>query len=321
MGPLPTVVRYGARVSFCTLALFFAPTAPHVSAAESSEPAALAAKSLLLDVVNTGDKIVAVGDHGNVVISRDNGLTWIQSIAPTRTLLTAVSFPDSQHGWAVGHDGVIIATQDGGATWERQDQGKDTETVFLDVHFLNPKRGFAVGAYGKFQATADGGKTWTVSHPSDKEIHFNRLSVARNGTLYLAGESGTLLSSHDGGKTWAALNVPYDGSLFGALPLQGDALVVYGLRGHILRSDDEGHSWEPLNSDLKVLIMGGILLKGGVILLGGQGGNFFISRDKGHSFESWKPADFDTSLADLVEANDGGIVTVGEAGAVRLKLP
>lgn len=305
----------------CIGALFFASAAARAAAAELSEPARLAARSLLLDLANTGDKIVAVGDHGNVVISRDNGLTWIQSIAPTRTLLTAVSFPDSQHGWAVGHDGVIIATRDGGQTWERQDNGKDIETVFLDVLFLSSTRGFAVGAYGKFQATTDGGKTWIVSHLGADEVHYNRLSVAPDGTLYLAGESGTLLSSHDGGKKWEALNVPYDGSLFGALPFQGDALVVYGLRGHILRSDDRGHSWEPLNSDLKVLIMGGIRLKDGAILLGGQGGNFFISRDAGRSFAPWKSAEFETSVADLVEADDGGIVTVGEAGAVRLTLP
>lgn len=303
------------------LALLFTSVIPPAHAAESSEPSALAAKSLLLDVANTGDKLVAVGDHGNIVISRDHGLTWTQSLAPTRALLTAVSFPDRRHGWAVGHDGVIIATRDGGQTWTRQDDGTDTETVFLDVLFLNPTRGYAVGAYGKFQATTDGGETWTATHPDAGETHFNRLSVAANGTLYLAGESGTLLSSGDGGENWEPLSVPYDGSFFGALPLQGDTLIVYGLRGHILRSDDAGRSWEPLNSDLTVLIMGGIRLKNGAILLGGQGGNFFLGRAGERSFAPWKPADFDTSIADLTETDDGAIVTVGEAGATRLQPP
>ena len=36
---------------------------------------------------------------------------------PTSVTLTAVRFADAQHGWAVGHGGVILATQDGGEQW------------------------------------------------------------------------------------------------------------------------------------------------------------------------------------------------------------
>src|SRR5262245_34615947 len=34
--------------------------------------------------------------------------------------LTSVAFVDPQHGWAVGSGGVILHTNDGGATWNRQ---------------------------------------------------------------------------------------------------------------------------------------------------------------------------------------------------------
>ena len=287
----------------------------------SSEPAPLAAHGLLLDVTNTGDKLVAVGDHGHVIISRDNGRSWTQSLTPTRVLLTGVSFPDAQHGWAVGHDGVIIATGDGGQTWQRQDDGKGFDTVLLDVLFLDATRGFAVGAYGKFLATIDGGKHWIAGKPASDEVHYNRITAAADGYLYLAGESGTLLASKDGGINWIKAEVPYDDSLFGVLPLDNGRLIAYGLRGHILRSDDHGANWAQENSDVKVLIMGGTRLKNGAVLLGGQGGNFFVSRDSGCTFRHWKPEDFGTSVADLVETADGGLATVGEAGAVRVNLP
>lgn len=295
--------------------------APLARSAESSEPAPLAAQALLLDVASTGGQLVAVGDHGHVVISRDNGRTWTQSLTPTRALLTAVSFPDAQHGWAVGHDGVILHTSDGGLTWVRQDDGRSRDNVYLDVLFRDPLHGFVVGAYGRFLTTSDGGKTWIASQPSADEVHYNRISAGQDGYLYLSGESGTTLVSSDGGKNWIKAEVPYDGSLFGILPLDNGRIITYGLRGHILRSEDHGASWVPLNNDVKVLIMGGIRLRNGVTVLGGQGGNFFISRDAGHSFSHWKPAGFGTSIADLAEAGDGTLVTVGEAGAVRLKLP
>lgn len=290
-------------------------------AAESSEPAPLAAKSLLLDIVSAGDKLVAVGDRGHVVISRDAGRTWSQSITPTRAMLTGVAFPDARHGWAVGHDGVILASADGGQTWTRQDDGKGLDTVWLDVHFRDASHGFVVGAYGRCLVTGDGGKTWTTIHPSPDEVHFNRISEGTDGRLYIAGESGTVLVSSDGGKAWQKAELPYDGSLFGILPLDGTSLIAYGLRGHILRSADHGGNWEPLDSSVKVLIMGGVRLGSGLIVLGGQGGNLFLSRDGGRSFTHWKPADFGTSIADLADAGDGFIVTVGEAGAVRLEVP
>lgn len=308
---------------FPGLSLMFAAlfSLPLVHGTDSAELAALADRSLLLGIVNTGQQLVAVGDHGHVLLSSDQGQHWVQRITPTRALLTSVAFPDAQHGWAVGHDGVIIATRDSGQTWQRQDDGQQLDTIFLSVLFLDTKRGFAVGAYGKYFYTHDGGTHWLDGHPSEEETHFNRISAGSDGTLYLAGESGTCLRSADAGKTWHKAEVPYDGSLFGVLPLTAQRIITYGLRGHILRSDDQGQHWVPLPTDVKVLIMGGIRLRRGPLVLSGQGGNFFISRDAGRSFQHWKPTDFSTSIADLVETNDGAIITVGEAGVTRLNLP
>lgn len=276
---------------------------------------------MLLAITRTENTLVAVGDRGHVLTSKDEGRTWQQCLVPTRAMLTGISFPDAVHGWAVGHDGVILNTADGGKSWQRQDRGDDLETVYLDVLFLNAQHGFAVGAYGKFCTTQDGGKTWQSSAPSDHDAHYNRLTATPDGQLYLAGESGTLLISSDAGLTWKPSAVPYDGSLFGYVALDDNTGVVHGLRGHIFTTTDRGVTWAPNNSEIKSLVMGGTRLRSGAIVLGGQGGNFFISRDQGTSFTHWKPAGFGSSVAALVEANDGALITVGEAGAVRLTLP
>ncbi len=306
------------RWSVLLLGLLLGSLAP---ATETSEPAPLAPKSLLLAVAKAGDRLVAVGDRGHVLLSSDQGRTWTQSVVPARAMLTGVSFPDARHGWAVGHDGVILATTDGGQTWKRQDTGRDLETVYLDVLFRDAANGFAVGAYGKFMVTTDGGQTWTAAHPSDDEVHYNRLTTGSDGTLYLAGEGGLLLLSKDGGKQWVRSEVPYDGSFFGALPLDNNRVIVYGLRGHILRSEDQGASWTDESNQLQVLIMSGVRLATGRIVLAGQGGNFFVSRDRGVTFDHWKPADFGTSVAAVIDAGDGALLTVGEAGAVRVPMP
>lgn len=321
---LPTSQSNSPRI-FALLLGALAPLSPLPAApaapAESAEIVPLASRSLLLAIASAGPRLVAVGDRGHILTSDDQGKSWQQRPVPTRAMLTGVSFPSANLGWAVGHDGVILHTTDGGNTWSRQDKGDDLETVFLDVLFLDDAHGFAVGAYGKFLHTGDGGKTWERASPSDADIHYNRIAAGPDGRLWLCGEGGSLLLSPDSGQTWTALTVPYDGSLFGYVPIGAEAGVVHGLRGHIFTTTNSGEQWAPVGSDLKALIMAGQRLRSGTILLGGQGGNFFVSRDEGATFTPWQPAGFGTSVAALIEAADGAIIAVGEAGATRLTLP
>ena len=44
-------------------------------------------------------------------------------------------------------------------------------------------------------------------------------------------------------------------------------------------------------------------------------------RELGVTFDQSKSADFGTSIADVIDAGDGTLLTVGEAGAVRITLP
>src|SRR5262245_33701394 len=55
----------------------------------------------------------------------------------------AVQFVDANEGWAVGDDGVIWHSVNGGAVWERQKSG--TRASLRSVHFQTPFTGWAVG--------------------------------------------------------------------------------------------------------------------------------------------------------------------------------
>lgn len=295
--------------------------APAGHAAEHSAPARLAARSLLLGLARAGDTVVAVGDRGHVLRSTDEGRSWTQVGVPTRAMLTAVSFADPTHGWAVGHDGVILATADGGKSWHRQDSGTDLETVWLDVLFLDARHGFVVGAYGRALVTTDGGKSWQPMRPVEDELHYNRLVATPGGRLYLAGEAGLLVTSTDQGATWQRLEVPYDGSLFTILPLGGRSVAVAGMRGRLLVSGDNGATWTDRSPTLPALLAAGTLLQGDVAVVGGQGGHLFVSRDGGTTFAHWKPAESNTGLSALLPSRDGALLAAGEAGAIRLPLP
>jgi len=305
-------------ITFLALGLLLMPI---LRAAESSELARLATQSLLLDVARAGSRLVVVGDRGHILLSDDEGRNWRQVIVPTRAMLTGVSFGDARHGWAVGHDGALLATADGGETWKHQFAGVGVEVIFFDVFFSDAEHGLVVGAYGKCLLTIDGGQIWEDAAPVPDEMHINQIAPTATDKLYLAGEAGTLLSSTDAHKPWHKYEVPYEGSLFGVLPLGEKSLLTYGLRGHVLVSEDDGASWTERAMPAAVLIMAGIKLKSGVIVLAGAGGNFFVSRTGAKSFAHWKPAEYLGGVSALLETNDGALLVVGETGVVRLQPP
>lgn len=306
---------------FLVLLLFGTVCIAPASGAESSEPAPLAARSLLLDAARAGNRLVAVGDRGHVLLSDDEAKTWRQVIVPTRAMLTGVSFGDASHGWAVGHDGVILATRDAGETWTRQDPGDDLDTVWLDVFFSDARIGLVVGAYGKAHLTFDGGESWKPAAPPPDELHLNHIAPTGTDRIYVAGEAGTLLTSTHAREGWRQLDVPYDGSLYGTLLLDDSHLLIYGLRGRVFASDDAGESWTARETQTPVLITAGLKLRSGVIVLAGLGGNFHLSRDGGRTFAHWQPADYTGGVSALLEAADGALVAIGEQGAARLQLP
>ena len=95
---------------------------------------ALAAASRMTAVTSAGANLVAVGPRGHILVSNDQGKTWKQSPSPVSADLVAVRFVTPQKGWAVGHDGVVLHSADGGATWAKQFDGRRALEV-IKTHY------------------------------------------------------------------------------------------------------------------------------------------------------------------------------------------
>lgn len=275
---------------------------------------------LLTDAVRSGNRIVAVGDRGYIVLSEDNGTTWKRATAPAAPLLTAVRFIDAKTGWAVGHDSVILATSDGGDTWTQQFSAPAEQRPLLDVIFLDAKNGVAVGAYGAYFETSDGGKAWNARKILADDKHLNGLVKLPDGKLVVLGEAGTILLSADAGKNWAPVVSPYKGSLFGGLVSEDGAVVAYGMRGRIFRSVDAGKTWTAVENASTASLMGGSLLPGGGIVLAGAAGTALVSRDGGKSFVPVATGST-RAYAKAIVGAPNSILLVGETGAKSVPLP
>ncbi len=296
------------------------------AAAPASPGPAAWPRMLLLDGARAGDTLVVVGERGTILFSTDEAATWQRAASPTRAALTGISFSPTapprpvQTGWAVGHDAIILATRDAGRTWVRQYQGENLQDSFLDVLALDERHAIAVGAYGLYCATADGGGTWLRRKIREQDSHLNRISQGPTGTLYLAGEAGTLLRSIDQGGTWTALHANYTGSFYGIMPLDQRTLIAYGLRGHVFRSIDDGLSWQPVTTEPPELLAAGLQLRSNHLLLAGQARTLLVSRDYGKTF-SPAPTALATGIAEMIELPDRRFLALGEAGATVLPLP
>jgi photosystem II stability/assembly factor-like uncharacterized protein len=276
---------------------------------------------LLLDGAIVGHDVVAVGERGTILRSSDEAKSWQFAASQTAAALTGVSFAaDNLHGWAVGHDALILASNDAGRTWTKQFQGENLQDSFLDVLALDAQHVIAVGAYGLCMVTADGGRSWVRRKPSDDDYHFNRISQGPSGTLYLAGEHGTLFRSTDRGEKWTRLAAPYEGSFYGILSLDARTILAYGLRGRLYRSTDDGATWQQIVTPQPTHFASAARLQGNTLVLGGQARGFVVSRDYGKTVTAW-PAPLTTGVAELIELPNGSVLALGEAGATVLPKP
>jgi photosystem II stability/assembly factor-like uncharacterized protein len=303
----------GRRCCLTLALLLVCVSTPSRAEPELSETAPLASRSLLLDITDTGDRLVAVGERGHVLLSDDEGKNWRQVVVPTRSQLTAVFFSDAKSGWAGGHDGIIIHTEDGGESWTLQHQDQQYDDPVLDIWFRNQRQGFAIGAYGMFLSTSNGGTTWDRRQIIDQDFHFNAIASLADGELFIATEQGHIFHSLDDGYNWKELPSPYAGSFFGITAIDEDSLLVYGLRGHLFRSDDRGRSWQKIDSGTEASLMDAVRTADGTIHLVGLGGKILSSTDAGGKFVERTRADR-KALTAVIEGSNGSLVISGAAG-------
>lgn len=291
-------------------------------------PSARASRSLLLDVVQAGSRLVAVGDRGHIVYSDDQGRTWSQAKVPVSVMLTAVHFPTAKEGWAVGHHGVILHSSDGGSSWQLQRADRDANSEkagapLLGVWFTDAQHGYAVGAYGYFLATHDGGATWVdnaaaISNPDGWHLNAIR-GLPGSRTLFIAGEHGKLFRSQDGGATWSALASPFEGSFFGVAPLEENLVLIYGLQGRLFVSRDQGAHWQQVQTGVTSGLNAAARLPDGRVVVAGNAGVVLLAQDARLELVPALRRDRQ-SITALLPLSGATLLSVGEGGVKRLTL-
>lgn len=333
-----TLLRVTAVLMFCAISAttLAAPNDPLNSAASKS---ALASRSVLVTVTRAGSRLISSGERGHILYSDDNGRNWVQATVPVSVTITALRFADEARGWAVGNGGVILRTDDGGATWTKQVDGRmlmkalsegaagisadrrkrliseGADKPFLDIHVKNRDSAVAIGAYGLMFATADAGASWQPAFGRIGSVDERHLYALRKvgSSLYLAGEQGLLFKSDDDGASFQPLNSPGKGTFFSLVGRDAD-LVVMGLRGAAYQTRDGGANWRKIDIPTKNSLTDGRLSPDGnaFLFVDDGGSSWRVPRDGGPVQRLKSRSVF--PFAGIEVAPDGSTVIVGALG-------
>lgn len=292
------------------------PAAPGQIAAA---PVAGAAQAPLLAAARAGQRIVAAGEHGVVLLSDDAGKTFRQAGVPSQALLTSVYFVDDRQGWIAGHDGVVLHTGDGGDTWTLQRQDLEGDKPLFSIYFKDPQHGFAVGLFGTAVQTADGGASWTplaVESGDEADHHLYGIFGKADGALCIAGEAGLIYRSTDGGTSWSTVKTSNPGSFWTGLQLQDGSLLAAGQRGHLFTSRDQGASWSEIPSGTEQSLTGISQAADGSVLVTGLAGTTLLSQDGGKTFTVQNRADR-VPLNAALQRDGAGPLLFGDKGVLH----
>jgi photosystem II stability/assembly factor-like uncharacterized protein len=302
------------------------------------------------------DRVVAVGARGHILASSDRGRTWQQQRVPVSTDLLAAHFPTPAQGWAVGHDGVVLRSTDGGVSWVRMLDGRTLGALMvahyekraaageatvakaleeakrfaadgptrplMGVYFRDEREGWVVGQFNLILHTSDAGASWVPwldRSDNDEGYSMHAIGAAGNDVV-IVGELGLVLRLDASQQRFRRIKTPYPGTWFG-MAASNQAVVATGLRGSAWRSTDAGATWKALASGAASAINGGQFLADGRLVLVTQQGELLLSADRGESFSKLPPVHGLPSAHDALAMEPGWLLVGGPRGVQRVALP
>ena len=293
-----------------------APSAPAASATD--QPLWRATHGVLLAVTRAGNRLVAAGDRGNILLSDDQGMSWSLARSGTDALLTSLTFTSPQEGWAVGQDSTILHSKDAGAHWTTQMNDAGHDQALFSVASLGAGHLIASGAYALLLESENAGASWTPIKLQnlDEDYHLNCV-LARGPDVVVTGESGHAFVRH--GTAWTPMPVPYEGSQFGCLLDRVGDIYSFGLRGSLFVSAAPAAgaaglpAWKRIDVGEQRSIFGGTLLANGFLALVGSNGLAMLF-DPQTGTKRLLPPPSGGTLSGVAEAPDGKWVVVGDDG-------
>lgn len=147
------------------------------------------------DIAQFGGQACMVGEFGRIRCSRDQGETWEAVASPVESSFNAVVFRNDTDGVAVGLEGVVAVTADGGRHW--QVVPKVTDQHLYDVHW-DGARWLAVGDKGVTLTADAGARQWQDVKGGAESASWHTQLVGEGGRYVSVGQGVRFVSFQAG---------------------------------------------------------------------------------------------------------------------------
>ncbi|WNC66849.1 YCF48-related protein [Thalassotalea nanhaiensis] len=295
---------------------------------DSSQMSDNAEHSLLMDISKTESKLIAVGERGHIVYQNAGSNEWLQAQVPVRVTLTSTFFIDDLHGWAVGHDGVVLSTTDGGEQWQKLLDGIAVNKMMInhgEKLLESTLKAIEVAGDDELDELNEALENWQFF--VDDAYAFSDEGASRpfldvwfqnKNEGFVVGAFGLILRTVDAGKSWTPWTEKlnnFDGFHLNAIEQIGDDLYIAAEAGTLFRSIDKGQTWQSLESPYEGSFFGIVGHSDKTLIAFGLRGNAYISYDKGIDWEKINTS-VESSLYGGHTINENQFVLVGAGGAI-----
>jgi photosystem II stability/assembly factor-like uncharacterized protein len=156
------------------------------------------------DIISQGSKKWITGGSGGfprIFRSKDYAHHWeIKSSVLTENSIKEISFSDSLNGWAVGYNGVLLYTSDGGVKWSP----KNLFSInFASVSTPTAEDVYLAGDNGEFIKSTDGGTNWQVKNTGTWRYESKIIFFSKTLGYCFAPYEGRIYKTKDAGENWS----------------------------------------------------------------------------------------------------------------------
>jgi len=172
-----------------------------------------------------------VGEHGTIYRTGDGGRNWSRQTCPIQDSLFKVTVRSATGACAVGANGALLCTEDGGVSWTIN---KFKDFTFFDVSADSNSGLLAVGEYKTILFSSDWGKHWQVKAGGERIFTappYFAISLEPAGRGILAALGPSFEETSDGGKSWAALPIKETQQVYSIYPPSGTTQPEFWVAG------------------------------------------------------------------------------------------
>jgi len=190
-------------------------------------------------------ELLAAGSYGKILkIAQDGSISRLPT--DVRNTLQDIAVWDAHHAVAVGNDGEVLYTRDGGASWQQAADVPRSEVANKLNRVRIGAEGLAIasGEMGALLISRDYGSTWGRLR-EEEDVAWNDVAILDGGRLVLVGEFGRIVLGNLDGQEWRDIDAGTGTSLMAVSFRDAQNGVAVGLEGTVLETSDAGESWTP----------------------------------------------------------------------------